>query len=321
MGACEGVTVALLSKNRGTRMNAKFVKSIVLGFVVALSMVASATELESPVNVNEHRAIFFTFGSDGTFFTWGERGSPNFLKEGLNIGGDRYPPSKGLLVEGRTGIGTENPKSALHVSGPGATAEVTIAPDGENEASQLRMCQDRGCGGRTVLRYDGGRNSFFLYFNNGLDNDRTALKIEHHANSAARVGINVPADHDIKNELEVNGTIRAEEIEVIAAVADYVFDDNFPVMGLDEVAKFIDRHRHLPGMPSKSEVIQRGGTVPLGETFTTILQKVEELTIYAIEQQKTLNDQQMRLAAQQREMREMKAEIESLRRGGSTMEN
>ena len=90
------------------------------------------------------------------------------------------------------------------------------------------------------------------------------------------MGINVPKDHDIRHELEVNGRILAEEIEVVAHVADYVFDDDFLLMELDEVESFIAEHRHLPGIPSESDITQRGGTVSLGEAFTGMLQYPEQ---------------------------------------------
>ncbi len=297
-------------------MHAKFATFIGFGISIILTLPIAATELNSPVNVDGHRAIYVDLGSDRTAFFWGGRDKANFFRAGLNIGGDSDPPTSGLLIQGRTGIGTQYPMSALHVSGAGEAAEVTVAPDGENEASQLTMCQDSRCQNRSVLRYDGERNSFFLYFNNGLDNDRTALKVEHHANSAARVGINVPAEHDIRNELEVKGTILAEEIEVVANVADYVFDDGFVLMPLEDVDSFIRENHHLPGIPSEADVIAGGGAVPLGQAFTLLLQKIEELTLYAISQEKeidALRQKNIALAEQEEKIVALRHELESIR--------
>lgn len=107
--------------------------------------------------------------------------------------------------------------------------------------------------------------------------------------------------------LTVNGKILAEEIEVVATIADYVFDDDFDLMPLEEVESYININHHLPGIPSRVDVVENGGSIPLGQSYTNLLQKIEELTLYAIEQKKTLKKQQDQIKA-------MSEELERLRR-------
>ena len=86
------------------------------------------------------------------------------------------------------------------------------------------------------------------------------------------------------NELDVKGTIRAEEVIVQTGWSDFVFEDDYQLRTLDEVAGFIEAKGHLPEIPSAEEVAENG--VTLGQMNAKLLQKVEELTLYLLELQK-----------------------------------
>ncbi|MFZ4635416.1 MAG: hypothetical protein ACOYNO_14515 [Saprospiraceae bacterium] len=92
------------------------------------------------------------------------------------------------------------------------------------------------------------------------------------------------------HELYVNGSIIAEEIkvELQGNWPDYVFETNYPLMPLAEVEEFVQVHKHLPGVPSMSEIAQEGG-FELGDMNRRLLEKVEELTLYLFEQQKQID--------------------------------
>lgn len=83
-------------------------------------------------------------------------------------------------------------------------------------------------------------------------------------------------------KLEVNGTVKANEVIVETGWADYVFDDTFKLKPLSEVARFIKENKHLPDIPSAEEIQQNGAK--LSELTTKMMQKIEELTLYSIEQ-------------------------------------
>lgn len=101
------------------------------------------------------------------------------------------------------------------------------------------------------------------------------------ANGNVGIGKNNP-----QNKLDVNGTIRAKEVRVESGWADFVFKDDYKLPSLNEVEAHIGEYKHLPGIPSEAEVKENG--IGLSEISTKLLQKVEELTLYAIEQNKKI---------------------------------
>ncbi|MBW4890135.1 hypothetical protein KXQ82_10430 [Mucilaginibacter sp. HMF5004] len=98
---------------------------------------------------------------------------------------------------------------------------------------------------------------------------------------------NIGINTNIPNQaykLSVNGSIRSKEIKVETGWADYVFDKDYKLRPLKNVAQYIDKNKHLPEVPSAAEVRQNG--INVGETEALLLKKIEELTLYLIEQQK-----------------------------------
>ncbi len=82
-------------------------------------------------------------------------------------------------------------------------------------------------------------------------------------------------------KLDVIGTVRASEVKVDMNGADFVFENNFDLMSLSDLQKFILANKHLPEIQSASEMQEAG--VNLGEFNTQLLQKIEELTLYILE--------------------------------------
>ncbi len=90
-------------------------------------------------------------------------------------------------------------------------------------------------------------------------------------------------------KLGVDGTIGAREVVVeIDSWADYVFSDTYKLRSLTEVENFVNQNKHLPDVPKGTEVEANG--VGLGEMNRILLQKVEELTLYIIEQEKRISE-------------------------------
>jgi len=87
---------------------------------------------------------------------------------------------------------------------------------------------------------------------------------------------------DATHRLNVKGTIRAEEIIVETFGADFVFESDYRLKPLSEVKVHIEENKHLPDIPSAAQMQENG--VGISELSTKLLQKVEELTLYAIQQ-------------------------------------
>jgi hypothetical protein len=102
-------------------------------------------------------------------------------------------------------------------------------------------------------------------------------------------------------QLENSGMLRAREIKVDeASWPDYVFDKDYKLPKLKDVAKYIDDNHHLPGVPSAAEIESDG--LNLGDMQNIQMQKIEELTLYLIEMEK-------RIEALEKENEELKNSI------------
>jgi len=89
-------------------------------------------------------------------------------------------------------------------------------------------------------------------------------------------------------KLAVDGYIYARKLTVTSqSWADYVFDSAYKLAPLNEVEDFIQKNKHLPGMIPAAAVEKKG--VDVGENQAVLLKKIEELTLYLIEQNKKIN--------------------------------
>jgi hypothetical protein len=88
-------------------------------------------------------------------------------------------------------------------------------------------------------------------------------------------------------KLQVNGMVYSTEVKVDLAAGtgpDYVFEPTYHLKPLEEIETYIKENKHLPEVPTAKEMEKNG--VQLGEMNMLLLKKVEELTLYMIEQQK-----------------------------------
>nr|WP_319571003.1 hypothetical protein [uncultured Draconibacterium sp.] len=89
-------------------------------------------------------------------------------------------------------------------------------------------------------------------------------------------------------ELAVNGKIRAKEVKVETNWSDFVFENDYNLPTLDEVETQIKEKKHLKDIPSAKEVEENG--IFLGEMDSKLLQKIEELMLYTIQQEKKIRE-------------------------------
>lgn len=110
------------------------------------------------------------------------------------------------------------------------------------------------------------------------------------ANTIDAININSTGNMQIGNsnssaDLSVYGKIFAKEVEIKNIGADYVFADDYELRPLAEVKDYIETHNHLPEIAPAS-ITEQG--VNLGEFNEKLLQKIEELTLYVINQQEEI---------------------------------
>ena len=99
------------------------------------------------------------------------------------------------------------------------------------------------------------------------------------------------------HKLAVEGSIGAREVKVQATGwSDFVFESDYQLPTLEEVNSFIQKNGHLKDIPSAAEVKENG--VLLGEMNAKLLQKIEELTLYIIDQNEKIKKQQLEMQHQ-----------------------
>ncbi len=199
---------------------------------------------------------------------------------------------KKLHVSDRIGIGTSNPFSKLHVINDNFTVT--------SQNGILVQGTTIGNGNYTAaigFGYAGSMDAAITGIQEGSDNNSMGLAFFTHP-SAVSTDPKIEAMRITKNgnvgigttstgthKLAVDGTIGAREIIVETGTwSDFVFDDNYKLKDLEEVENFIEENNHLPDIPSEKEVLENG--IQVGEMNAKLLQKIEELTLYMIEQNK-----------------------------------
>jgi len=88
-------------------------------------------------------------------------------------------------------------------------------------------------------------------------------------------------------KLDVSGNLRANEVVVNTTGADFVFKPGYALMPLAELGRYLQTWHHLPGIAPAQEMKEKG--LDVGEGEKLLLQKVEELTLYMLEEQKQID--------------------------------
>lgn len=208
---------------------------------------------------------------------------------------------KNLVVVGKVGVGVEAPQEKLHVNGAvrghGTGGALQVKTDhgyvtvGPQTASYGHLFTDRPAFlmNKPLALQTGVLSSLD---GSGLSL-QTAGQTRLTVDGSGRVGIGTSSP---QYNLDVKGRIRATEVIIhhIDSFPDYVFRPGYELRTVDETDSYIREHGHLPGLPSAAEAEQGG--VSLSRLQLQLLEKVEELTLYVISQQRMLERQQAEIA-------------------------
>ena len=193
-----------------------------------------------------------------------------------------------LTQGGMVGINTENPTAALDVSGNArinSYQQYTFLSLGQEANDQIIV-------DNTSQKHYGGGYFFRVHNETASNKYVDALIIDENGNVG--IGINPPQNKldvagksSFSDNMKVNAKIEAKEVKVTQSpTADFVFEENYELLNLDEVERHIKEKKHLPEINSATQMKKEG--VNVGEFQIKLLQKIEELTLYSIEQNKQI---------------------------------
>jgi len=175
-----------------------------------------------------------------------------------------------LKNDGSFGIGTTSPSQKLHVVGVsyfnGNVGIGTASPS-----------QNLHVAGNTCVTG-----------NVGIGITSPTQKLHVVGNSYFNGNVGIGTSNTFNYKLAVNGIIGAKEVKVEATSnwPDYVFGKDYKLLELSEIEQFVKENQHLPEIPSAKEIEENG--INVGEMQGKLLLKIEELTLYVIEQQKSI---------------------------------
>ncbi len=203
-------------------------------------------------------------------------------------------------THGNVGIGTTSPshKMTIASSTSSLSAQMNIHNPDNAAGSVAGIRFNTGSGWDVMLRTKQGESWLELTDGSGGLKHRWYNE-DYYAMGNVGIGTTNPGSY----KLAVEGKIGAREIEVkTGSWADFVFAESYCLRSLEEVERFIGQHGHLPDVPSEDEVLEQG--INLGEMDATLLQKIEELMLYTLAQQKeieALKERNRKLIREQRD--------------------
>ena len=203
------------------------------------------------------------------------------------------------IQNGNVGIGVTNPQEALHINGAlrgcGSYGSLLVkTTTGHLEFGPM----DSG-----YIRFKTNMSGYHfdktITLGNGTLSSATKMTFKTNYTSNCmtlatngNVGIGTTSP---SYKLDVAGTIRANEIIVNTTGADFVFAEDYKLRPLSEVKAFIQENKHLPEIKSAQEMQENG--VGINELQTQLLQKIEELTLYILQQEEKIQQQELRIKA------------------------
>ena len=201
----------------------------------------------------------------------------------------------GPSLNSHVGIGTNNPRVRFQVNGPsGMQSRLRInSPVVGSEARfdvTMGTADDNLGGGMRVyvpLGQPGVDRIFVGFYTTTYVNGLQARVERMTITDRGHVGIGTTNPGEFK--LAVEGKVGAREINVTLSNPwpDYVFENEYKLMSLTELGRYIDENGHLPEIPTAKQIAESG--LDVGEMNVLLLKKIEELTLYVLELKKEID--------------------------------
>lgn len=227
---------------------------------------------------------------------WVTSGSNNYVNDGGNVGINTTTPGATLDVWPVTATGFPAPRFIATSDTDWHSPLFTVERSRGSKTTQTAVIANDSIGGfdfwamsssgrkraaQLLIRVDGTPGASYvpakIQFVTTNAAGVTAQRMVVTAEGKVGIGTAAPGTYS----LAVNGSIRAKEIVVDSGWADYVFTDEHKLMPLQDLKDFIAANGHLPGLPAEREV--RANGMEVSKATTSLLEKVEQLTLYVIQ--------------------------------------
>lgn len=189
----------------------------------------------------------------------------------------------GLFIAetGKIGFGTTVPLANMDLLAPNSST-LYVRTNAQENAS-IWVSNQIGSYGMGVENDGSG----YIYQNKDNPNKIIYFK-------DGKVGIGAPPKYS-SHSLYVAGGITTEEVKVKVKDnwSDFVFDNDYRLMPLNELQEYVQNFQHLPEIPTAENVKNDG--LNLGEMDAALLKKIEELTLYIIQQDKRISELQQKV--------------------------
>ena len=223
-----------------------------------------------------------------------------------------------IQTDGSVGIGTNTPSDIFQIGDFNNASNNRIKIPGAYNFEQVRLGQyGNGNCGLELVNHSGLTSSYGVKLmadidevpgfqiqiaspSNAYNSLAYSTKLFINLNGNVGIGTTEPGNY----RLNVAGSIRADAIVCNTTGADFVFEPTYKLRPLDEVETFIKQNKHLPNVAPAAEMQTNG--VSMGEMQAKLLEKVEELTLYSIEQDKAKEELKVKVEEQNKQLQEQR---------------
>jgi hypothetical protein len=263
--------------------------------VIGSDVDTSSTMLTIGNSGSSRAQMEFVDDTGNAFIEWGQGTNTLQLEDSngdavaqFNMGA----PTWSLYMDGsgNLGAGTPFPEDRLHILNGDLRVEQTAAAAKINfiaGANSWEIKQNANTGRLTFFSPGGGASTAALKF------DRQAQENLLRIGVAAADVVDISGSLDVAVNVDIGGNlvVTGDCTEADGPCApDYVFEPEYELLSLDEVDAYIQQNGHLPNVPNAATLEGRG--INIRDMSYKLLEKVEELTLYAIEHQETIQAQQ-----------------------------